>query len=45
MVEMLVDSNFNAELDNPEGSARAEEIGAVLAVTGLYNTRDHFLLK
>ena len=34
--ELLVSGNFNADLENPEGSACAEDISASLTSSGTY---------
>ena len=38
----MVDSDFNVDLADPEGSACAEEIVTALAIAGLEDTITHF---
>ena len=37
--------NFNADLDKPEGTTRAEKIAAALASASLEDTITHFLTR
>ena len=41
--ELLVYGNFNVDLNNPEGTAHAEEISVELAAAGLEDMSTHFL--
>ena len=43
--ELHVAGNFNADLANPEGTARAEEISEELETSGLEYISTHFLLR
>ena len=40
-----VSRDFNAKLEDPEGSTRTEEIAAALAVSGLQDMNSQFLTR